>query len=157
MCFRLRLIHRHIHNDFCERITSDMEIDEMRTGSFDMCFIREFDILFLEIDPIFLIDTISDLMLVEPTEDLGSFSFQGEFERLTIEFFLYVECLCETQSRLIGRSFFLNDDLLHSICCDLTSEFLRDEEVASLRTRDFDDLTSAPDIRDINEQFDREF
>ena len=153
----LGLIDRHIYYDFCERITSDVEIDEMGTSSFDVCLVREFDIFFFEGDSIFLIDTTSDLMFIEPTEDLGSFSFQGKFERLTIELFLDVKCLCEAQSRLICGSFFLHFDLLHTIHCDLTSEFLRDEEVASLRTRDFDDLTSAPDIRDISEQFNREF
>ena len=76
----LGLIDRHIYYDFCERITSDVEIDEMGTSSFDMCLVREFDIFLLEADTIFLIDPRADLMLTESTEDLGSLAFEREFE-----------------------------------------------------------------------------
>lgn len=52
----------------------------MRSCSFDMRLIREFDIFFFEGDPIFLIDPRTNFMFIEPTEDFASFSFESEFE-----------------------------------------------------------------------------
>lgn len=74
-------------------ISRDMEIDEVTTGRLDMDSVWEFDILFLEFDIIFLTHSSSDGMLVESSEDFFSLSLQREVEFLSIELFLYFECL----------------------------------------------------------------
>lgn len=53
-----------------------MEVDHMRSSSFDMRFIWELDIFFLEIDTKFLLDTSSNLMFTESSEDFVSFALE---------------------------------------------------------------------------------
>lgn len=129
----------------------------MRASSFYMRAVREFYIFFLEIDAIFCLQTSSDLVFIESTEDLISLAFEGEFECLTFELFLDIECLEESHACLIGGSFFLCIDLLHTFWSDLFRESFRDEVVASLRRRDFDHLSMSTEIRDIDEELDGEF
>jgi hypothetical protein len=78
-----------------------MEIDEMFSSSLDMEAIWEFDILFLELDPIFFIYPLTDLMLGESTEYLAIFSLEREYDSLSFEHFLYFERFFESFSRLI--------------------------------------------------------
>jgi hypothetical protein len=78
-----------------------MEIDEMFSGGLDMEAIWELDILFLELDPIFFVDSFADLMLGESTEYLAIFSLEREYESLSFEHFLYFKCFFESFSRLI--------------------------------------------------------
>lgn len=153
----LRLIDRHLDEYLRECLTSDVEIDHMRTCSFDVCLIWEFDILFFEIDTVFLMDTGRDIVFIESAENFVSLSFQSELDLLTIELLLYVECLLETHASLVLCSFFLDFHLLHAFWSDFFCEFFRDEVVASLRARDFDDISVSSDIRDIDEEFDGEF
>lgn len=146
------------HNEYLrESISSDVEVHNMRASSFYMRAVREFYIFFLEIDAIFCLQTSSDLMFIQSTEDLISLSFEGEFECLTFELFLDIECLEESHACLIGGSFFLGIDLLHTFWSDLFRESFRDEVVASLRRRDFDHLSMSTEIRDIDEELDGEF
>ena len=70
-----------------------MEIDEVTTSRLDMDSVWELDILFLESDIVFLTHSSADSMLVESSEDLFSLSLEGELEFLSIELFLYFECL----------------------------------------------------------------
>ncbi len=134
-----------------------MQIDEVSSCHLDMRFVREVDIFFLEIDSELLFDPSAHIVLIEPAEYLGSFSFEGELERLPIELFLDVESFHEAQTSLIGSTFFLCFELLHAVWSDLFGELLRDEKIPSLSARDIDDFSTSPDIRDIDEEFYSDF
>ena len=64
-----------------------MQVDEVSTSSFNMSFIREADIIFFEGDPVFLIHSFADRVLVESSEDFPIFSLESEFEFLSVEDF----------------------------------------------------------------------
>ncbi len=74
-------------------ISRDMEIDEVTTSRLDVYSVWEFDILFLESYIVFLTHSSADSMLVESSEYFFSLSLQREVEFLSIELFLYFECL----------------------------------------------------------------
>lgn len=147
----------YIYYYFCYRIASDMEVDEVRSRSFDVSLVWEFDIVFLEIDTPFLVDTSPDFMLRESTEELPIFSFYTEFERLTVEHFLYLKSLLETFTHFILLSFFILLDFFESVWSDFSCDSFWDERVASLRRRDLDDLSLASEVSNVLEEFDREF
>jgi hypothetical protein len=71
---------------------------------------------------------------------------------LSFEEFGYLIGLLEFLSGLIFGFFFFIFELSESLCRDLTSESLRDEHVASLCTRYFDDLSFVSDMSDIDEE-----
>jgi hypothetical protein len=56
-----------------------MNIDEMGSSSFDMCFIGEFHIVLIEVDMPLLLDSSDDLMFVDPAEDLPILALELEF------------------------------------------------------------------------------
>lgn len=60
---------------FRHRISRDMEVDEMSTSFFYVCFIREFDIIFFEMNSKFFIHSSGDRMFIEATKDFCSNSF----------------------------------------------------------------------------------
>lgn len=151
-----RLFYGYFDNHLCESIASDMKIDEVFTSRLDMGLIRELDILFFKIDPVFFRDSLPNCVFIESTEYLISFSLQCEDDPLSIELFLYIECLFESHARLILLSFFICFEFFESCCCYFTSDSSRNETIARLRSRDLDDLSFPPHMGNILEEFDCE-
>ncbi len=114
-------------------ISRDMEIDEMSPSRLDVDTIWELDILFFELDVVFLTDASPDSMLIESSEYFFSFSFEYERELLPLELLLYFECLFESLSYLVLGFLFISFYLHEAIWCDLSGNSSWDERVASLR------------------------
>ena len=130
-------------------ISRDMEIDEVTTSGLDMDSVWELDILFFESDIVFIIHSSSDGMLIETSEDFFSFSLEGEVDLLSIELFLYFECLLQSLSRLVLGFFLIVFDLRQTIWSDLSGESTGDERVAGLRRGDLYDSSFATYVGDI--------
>lgn len=128
----------------------------MSSRTFDMCFVRKFDVMFLELDSPFLIDASSDIMFRESSEEFPIFSFYAEFERLSFERFLYFKCFFETFTSLVLFALFLGFKVLEPICCYLSNHSFWYERVPSLRSGDLDNLTLASEVSNILEEFDGE-
>lgn len=128
----------------------------MSSRTFDMCFVRKFDVMFLELDSPFLIDASSDIILREPSEEFSILSFYSEVECLSFERFLYFKCFFETFAGLVLLAFFLGFKVLEPICCYLSNHSFWYERVPSLRRGDFDNLTLASEVSNILEEFDGE-
>jgi hypothetical protein len=130
-----------------------MEVDEVLTGSLDVCPVRELDILFFEVDREFFVHLGTNSVFIESTEYLSIFPLEGERYTLPIEIFLYLKSLREADASLITRSFFVGFDFLHTFSRDLLCDSLRYEGVACLRCRYLDELSLAPEVCDILEEF----
>ncbi len=105
----------------------------MATSRLDMYAIRELDIFFFEFDVEFFTDASPDGMFIESSEDLFSFSLEYECELLSLELFLYFECLFEPESCLVLGFLFVGFYLYQAIWCDLSGDPSWDERVAGLR------------------------
>ena len=99
-----KLFHSDFHDDLRESVSCDMEVDEVFTGSLDMCLVRELDILLLELDRELLIDSCSDRMFIESTEYLSILPLQCEGNTLSVEVLLDLEGLSESDTSLIACS-----------------------------------------------------
>lgn len=113
------LFHRHFHNNLCESVSCDMDIDEVFTCSLDMCPVWELDVLLFECYSEFLVHLSTNSMLVETAEYLPILSLEGECNTLPVEFLLYLECLFEADTCLILASFFIGFDFFETFCSDL--------------------------------------
>ena len=100
-----KLFHSDFHDDLRESVSCDMYVDEVFTGSLDMCLVRELDILLFELDRELLVHLRSDCMFVEPTEYLSIFPLQCEGNTLSVEVLLDLEGLSEADASLIACSF----------------------------------------------------
>ncbi len=110
-----------------KRISRDMEIDEVTTSRLDVDSVGELDIFFLEFDIIFFIHSIANTVFVQATEYFFSFSLETELELLSIELFLYFECLFQALSRLILGFSLVIFYLCEAIWSDLSGESTGDE------------------------------
>jgi hypothetical protein len=72
---------------------------------------------------------------------------------LSIEDFLYFECLFETLTGFVLNPFFIYFHFGKSLSRHFTSESLRYEEIAGFGRRDFDDISFASTVCHIHEEF----
>lgn len=107
-----------------------MQIDQVCTCSFDMQSTRKFDIVFLESNSEFFIDSRSDSMLIESTEDFPILSLESELECLSVEFFLDFESILKAFTCLVLKTFFICLHLGKSIFRDFSSKSLGYEEIS---------------------------
>ena len=125
----------------------------MFTRGLDVCFVWEFDILFLEVDTEFFIHLGTYCMFIKSTEYLPIFPLEGECYTLSVEIFLYLKCLFETYACLILGSFFICFHFFEAFCGDFFCHSFWDEEIACLCCRHLDDLSFASHVSDILEEF----
>ena len=143
-------------NDFRERIASDVDINKVVSSGLDMCFVGEFDILFLKLDTKNFSYFAEDFMLPESAKYFVIFPLEGKFDTFAIEFFLDFKGFFESHTSLILGSFFVILDFFEAFWCDLFCDFLWDESIACLRSRDLYDGTFAPEVGNVLEEFDHE-
>jgi hypothetical protein len=126
-----------------------MEIYQVSASSFYMSFIGESDIALLEVDIPFFLDSYSDIMFIDSTEYLSSFSFEGIFEFLSIQKGLDFIGFFEFLSILVFCFFCFLLDLPQSVCGDFSCESLGDEHIACLGARYGDDFSIATEVSNI--------
>ncbi len=133
-----------------------MDINQVLSSSFDMGFVWKFDILFFKLDSKNFSYFAEDFMFPESTKYFVIFSFEGKLDTFAIEFFLDFKGFFESHTSLIPSSFFVIRDFFEAFWCDFFCDFLWDEGIACLRSRDLDDGTFAPEVGNILEEFDGE-
>ncbi len=124
----------------------------MSTSRLDVDSVGELDISFLEFDTIFLVQTSTDRMLIETTENFFSFSFESEVEFLSIELLLYLKCLFEAFTSLVLGLFCIGFDFFESIWSYFSNHSLWDQGITSLWDRYFDDSSLSSDMSYIYEE-----
>jgi hypothetical protein len=87
-----------------------MEVDEVLTCSLDMRLVWEFYVLLFECYTELLVHLGTNGMFIKSTEYLTIFPLEDERYTLSVEIFLYLECLLETYACLVLRAFFIGFD-----------------------------------------------